>query len=432
MTIDRFTSLLELALLFAVVWERRIRHRTASFPLVPALLLAHVALFGLTTFFYRDELMALMGERTLDYASWLVLAGLSAMVLAYELPLLQLTMPWLPGLSISWRRDPRGTLFIFLAIGLTAATLQTVGVPRTLAGLLMVGVILSFFALSALWLLEFRGELARGWPRPGLWLATALLVGLEMVQGYLATPATYVIVILIAYLHVRRRIPWATLLALVPLLVLLTGIKGVFRQALPGWERASTAAKLEAYALAARSTWDDPALYDQWRALMSRMSDINIFAVVIEQTPREVPYWKGQSYWLLAWSLVPRFLMPGKPLLFADFGQRYGIVARYDDHTAINFPMLVEFYANFGIAGVVIGMFMVGMLCRVLEEMFVDAPYSDAAFALQSALLVQFLWAVELALETSLGALIQHLPVLLAIVALSGLCRIRLRSPFAS
>jgi|GEM_PF-5419831 len=430
MTVDRLTSLLELALLFGVVWERRIRHRTAGFPLVSGLLLAHVALFGLTTFFYRDELLILMGERTLDYASWLVLAGLSAMVLAYELPLLQ-SMAWMPGLSISWRRDPLAALFFFLAIGLVAASLQTVGVPRPLAGLLMVGVVLSFFALSALWLLEFRGQLAWGWPRPALWLATALLVALEMVQGYLATPATYVIVILIAYLHVRRRIPWATVLAVVPLLVLLSGIKGVFRAVLPGWEQASTADKLEAYAIAAQSTWDDPKLYEQWRALMSRMSDINLFGVVIDQTPRDVPYWRGRSYWLLAWSLVPRFLMPGKPVLFADFGQRYGILERDDDQTAINFPMLVEFYANFGGSGVVIGMFMVGILCRVLEEMFVDAPYSDAAFALQSALLVQFLWAVELALETSLGALIQHLPVLLAIVALSGVCRIRLRSPFA-
>ena len=430
MTVDRLTSLLELALLLGVVWGRRMRYRGASFPLVPGLLLAHVALFGSTTFFYRDELLALMGERTLDYASWLVLAGLSAMVLASELPLLHLSMPWLPGLSVCWRRDPLITLFIFLGIGLAAAILQTVGVPRAVAGLLMVGVILSFFALSALWLLEFRGELAWGWPRPALWLATVVLVSLEMVQGYLATPATYVIVILIAYLHVRRRVPWTALVAVLPLLVLLSGIKGVFRQVLPGWERASTAEKLQAYGLAAESTWDNPALYDEWRALMSRMSDINLFGVVIDQTPRDVPYWNGESYWLLPWSLVPRLLMPGKPVLFADFGQRYGILDRDDDQTAINFPMLVEFYANFGWFGVVIGMFMVGILCRLLEEMFVDAPYSDAAFALQSALLVQFLWAVELALETSVGALIQHLPVLLAILAISGLCRIRLRSPF--
>jgi hypothetical protein len=70
---------------------------------------------------------------------------------------------------------------------------------------------------------------------------------------------------------------------------------------------------------------------------------------------------------------VPRFLMPDKPEEMSGqvFGHRYGFISSENLTTSINLPQLVELYANFGLPGVVVGMFLVGMLYRVVIEMYV-------------------------------------------------------------
>jgi hypothetical protein len=51
-----------------------------------------------------------------------------------------------------------------------------------------------------------------------------------------------------------------------------------------------------------------------------------------------------------------------------DFGHRYGYLDSWDTWTSINLPFLVEFYANFGEIGVLIGMVIVGVLYRLLDN----------------------------------------------------------------
>jgi hypothetical protein len=51
-----------------------------------------------------------------------------------------------------------------------------------------------------------------------------------------------------------------------------------------------------------------------------------------------------------------------------DFGHRYGYLDSWDTWTSINLPFLVEFYANFGEIGVLIGMAIVGVLYRLLDN----------------------------------------------------------------
>ncbi|HEX8430033.1 MAG TPA: hypothetical protein VF625_02055, partial [Longimicrobium sp.] len=59
-----------------------------------------------------------------------------------------------------------------------------------------------------------------------------------------------------------------------------------------------------------------------------------------------------------------------------DFGHRYGYLIPDDMSTSINFPFLVEFYANFSVAGVVIGMLLVGILYQLLERR-INRPGQD-------------------------------------------------------
>ena len=56
-------------------------------------------------------------------------------------------------------------------------------------------------------------------------------------------------------------------------------------------------------------------------------------------------------------------------MLGQDFGHRYSYIETYDRSTSINFPFLIEFYANFGWTGVMFGMLLTGMIYRVLDAL---------------------------------------------------------------
>jgi len=90
----------------------------------------------------------------------------------------------------------------------------------------------------------------------------------------------------------------------------------------------------------------------------------------VRQTGTTVPFWDGETYLSLVGFAVPRFIWPSKPTktLGQDFGHRYGYLDSWDTWTSINLPFLIEFYANFGEIGVLIGMVIVGLIYRLLDN----------------------------------------------------------------
>jgi hypothetical protein len=109
------------------------------------------------------------------------------------------------------------------------------------------------------------------------------------------------------------------------------------------------------------------------RSAFGRLSHLITFAWIIEMTPEPVPYWAGETYLPILYKLVPRFLFPDKPMevIGQAFGHRYELLWPLDLETAVNLPQLVEFYANFGVPGVLLGMFIVGLGYRAFEAVFV-------------------------------------------------------------
>lgn len=94
--------------------------------------------------------------------------------------------------------------------------------------------------------------------------------------------------------------------------------------------------------------------------------------IVATKTPNEIDYWNGYSYKILASKLIPRLFWKEKPsdILGNEFGRRYKVLHRNDKSTSWNMPVLNEFYVNFGIKGVIIGMFWVGFLFGFLAKFF--------------------------------------------------------------
>jgi hypothetical protein len=106
--------------------------------------------------------------------------------------------------------------------------------------------------------------------------------------------------------------------------------------------------------------------------LVSRSAHILVFSAVVKSTPSRVPYWNGETYLPLLTNLIPRILLPDKPSEQTgnNFGRRYGYLDSWDNTTSFNLPWIVEFYANFGETGVILGMSSVGVLLAFLEQKF--------------------------------------------------------------
>jgi hypothetical protein len=104
-----------------------------------------------------------------------------------------------------------------------------------------------------------------------------------------------------------------------------------------------------------------------------RLAQFTVFGEVIADTPALVPFWEGESYYPILFKPIPRFIMPDKPeeISGQTFGHRYALISARNVGTSINLPQIVELYGNFGLTGVIAGMFIFGLIYRLLIEVYV-------------------------------------------------------------
>jgi hypothetical protein len=99
-----------------------------------------------------------------------------------------------------------------------------------------------------------------------------------------------------------------------------------------------------------------------------RLDGVGRASVIIRETPRSVPYQGGWSLANIFIAYIPRILWPDKPII--TIGQwitdTYGTGAQ----SATGPTWIGEFWMNFGLAGVLGGMFAMGLLLRLAHEIF--------------------------------------------------------------
>ena len=137
-----------------------------------------------------------------------------------------------------------------------------------------------------------------------------------------------------------------------------------------------------------------------------------------------VPFWDGYSYKILITKVIPRIFWKDKPSdrLGNEFGHRYNILAKdnvnkntiRDEHTSWNMPVLNEFYTNFGKKGVLIGMFLIGLLFGILEKIGSIKNYKNIETIILFFLLVP-LFFLESHLSLLFGAVLQSYVFLIII-----------------
>jgi hypothetical protein len=91
-------------------------------------------------------------------------------------------------------------------------------------------------------------------------------------------------------------------------------------------------------------------------------------SAIIKDTPDRVPFQGGWTLALIPIAYVPRLLWPEKPetTIGLWITTTYGSGSQIKSHTGPSW--IGEFYLNFGVAGVVGGMFVMGLLLRLLQE----------------------------------------------------------------
>ena len=151
----------------------------------------------------------------------------------------------------------------------------------------------------------------------------------------------------------------------------------------------------------------DGAVAQGFQTSAGRSANLDLLADVIIRTPQEIPYWGGETYLSLVGAFVPRFLWPDKPTkeLGQAFGHRYGYIGANDLGTALNLPFLVEFYANFGIAGVIVGMCLIGLIYYALQRA-VNSPGQDTLHSLVGVVILVPLINIESDFSLGFGGLI--------------------------
>jgi len=439
MTVEGWLAMGEAALCGFAIRRRRQLPIGAEFPLIPALLVAHLMLFGLPAALFRNEFLGLgsstswsiavpetISPATLRETAMVVFAGILALLVGYELPLARMLVAPLPAIRVAWRRNPMPGALILMGCGLIATVLEKERHSDSLAGILGMFSFVGLWAMGALWLLNWRGVGGR-WTRLATVTMTAGLFGVEVIQGALWRPLIDLVLLFVIYLRARGRMPWLALALAIPAFLAMAASKIVFRTLLPAdqWSTTGVLEKLEIYGHSLTLAFDDPSGLDLGETLLSRMSETWVLAVVVERSPRFVPYWNGATYSAVGWSFVPRLLAPDKPreTTGQDFPHRYGITAPDDDQTSTNFAALIELYANFGPAGAVLGMMLFGIACRGLERLFAEARFDDATYALAAPVLASLL-LIEQPFHGAFGGFVQHTPFLILILELCGICAV--------
>ena len=257
------------------------------------------------------------------------------------------------------------------------AVRQVVPIPMVLRGLLYFTSMLSLLGIALLTILAVQKRLSRR-ERWALYTAIMLTALLRAGSGLVSNVVILALTTFLAIWAGGGRLGFRWLLIAALSVAAMIGMRSVAMEYRARSWFAETQLSLAGRAmlmgqlLLSKVETQGPVatVEDGWTIVAGRSANMDLLADVVRQTGTTVPFWGGETYLSLIGFAVPRFIWPSKPTktLGQDFGHRYGYLDSWDTWTSINLPFLVEFYANFGEIGVLIGMVIVGVLYRLLDN----------------------------------------------------------------
>jgi hypothetical protein len=352
------------------------RRESGLMPLMPLHGLFYAFTFGVPVFFTRTEWIT-DSQDDLNAALTLTIIGLGCLYFGYYLFLEFFSklrpLVFLPEISIYRQKRLALILYgIYILFYSFPSITETISVGQLL-------VPLEYLSIGIFFKLALQDKLSKF---QIILLCTAIFSGLiiKLSSGSLASSIFLITFLMIIYWNEKRRLPWQFILLIVLITFLLNPVKSAFRlntsfeqtSSLTIYDKALLFYKLTELHYSGQGLLNSVASDS---STINRLANTTTLAYVIKVTPEQVPYWYGGSYETLFTSFIPRFIWSEKPqaTIGNEFGQRYRLLGSDDYTTSYNLPWLTEFYANFGLAGIVIGMFAVGVFFRFLVQLF-NAP----------------------------------------------------------
>ena len=355
------------------------RREAGLLPLMPLHGLFYALTFGLPIFSSKT-VWRINDSDTLTYTLVLTIVGLISLYFGYY-TFLAVTSKLNP-VRLPYEVPPRSQIrigWILLALYLL---FQFVPILSTIPSVGQLVGPLSYLSIGILFLNALNNNLTKIYVVI-LTVAVIFIILSKTLTGSLAAPVFFILFLGIIYWNRKRAVPWQFILPIIFIAVFLNPVKQTYRSYT--WIESATSQsyydKAVLFIRAAEQYYSRGELIaavSKDTSIINRLAHIATFEYVIATTPDQVPYWSGGSYQTLFTSFIPRMIWPDKPqaLIGQEFGHRYKMLDALDKNTSLNLPWLPEFYANFGEIGVVIGMFLVGVLFRLLVQKF-SAPVSS-------------------------------------------------------
>lgn len=271
-----------------------------------------------------------------------------------------------------------------------------------------------------------RGQATRG---DKILLAFFLLLRfvIGMSSGWMGAMGFLMITTAAVYIYERKKFPVAFFVLMVVYVLFFQVGKFAMREKY--WFGEEKGGKVERIAMWVDESFkrwgealDDPS-GEVARSLaytsLSRVSLLTQTANVVELTPTVVPYQYGQTYSYMFIAFIPRFMWPEKPSA-NDANQfyqvAYGITAEEDlGMGSFASGTLTEGYINFGWAGVLVLMFLLGIFLDWLQWTFLSESSGYLLRGIGVALLPYFL-TIESQLAAYLGATLQRIGLILILM----------------
>lgn len=234
------------------------------------------------------------------------------------------------------------------------------------------------------------GRESLGWLFWGLTAASSLVA---LMSGSLAPMVQPLLVYLLGWLLIRRRLRvWPIVLGMLAVL-LFQPVKGEFRAKV--WDREvrlSLVERAQLFLDLSARHWlggETAPTVDRERSLKvaaARTASALQLSHIIEMTPAAIPHQGGNTYRYFRYTLLPRVFFPDKPSAqYADVwaAVMYGYTTPTGTaHVMVGLPQLAESYINFGFAGGLVVVLLVGLLLRIADEIFAHPEAGTGALAL--------------------------------------------------
>lgn len=398
-------------------------------PMFEIICLAYGVQYALPLYLQPNQAALYTGAATLDWSTTfqallLTALGMGSMIIAYYWGRKSRWASRVPRMNLQIE-DAKLTRYILFAFvfGLGTTVLSDLHMAPNnsgpVGGLVRLVSFQSVVALALLAIRVFSAEQrSRGWSYVlYIWLATSVLLGFT--TGMLENAFAPALMVVLVYWQTSRKIPWKPLLVGTFVFLVLQPIKQEYRAQTWGAQHVPITQRVtlwfqDSLNLIQQVSSGDVGQNAQTVSSNStgRIDYLHEFSLVVALSPNTVPYAGGNSYAYLAYSWIPRFVWPSKPVTSDAtnyLALRYGLLNPIELGTvSIGLGQAAEAYGNFGLPGVIIVMGLQGLFFAFLDLML-NGEESRGGRGIYLAQMIWFLNGIGAATAIILGGFIQQL-----------------------